>query len=182
MSGSLFVNTSMLLKSFILLVSSCDALNPNRSLIRAISQQQQHAQAFQAYPPNQYASVPGFSPQAKNMNSVSPMIIMSKLTCHVNAILKVGAEGAKLQDMLVSGDVSLCYAMGMRGLVGKEAINPWKCVGVEIPVCLNSLDHGQPYTDCDLSHESSLRTSSKMSQSPLWEPSRVTGPARVDVK
>lgn len=62
------------------------------------------------------------------------MIIMSKLTCHVNAILKVGADGAKLQDMLVSGDVSLCYAMGMRGLVGKEAINPWKCVGVEIPV------------------------------------------------
>lgn len=114
--------------------SSCDALNPNRSLIRAISQQQQHAQAFQTYPPGQLVNLPGFSPQARSLHSVSPMIIMSKLTCHVNAILKVGADGAKLQDMLVSGDVSLCYAMGMRGLVGKEAINPWKCVGVEIPV------------------------------------------------
>lgn len=113
---------------------SCDALNPNRSLIRAISQQQQHAHAFQSYPPSQLINFPGYSPQTKNIHSVSPMIIMSKLTCHVNAILKVGADGAKLQDMLVSGDVSLCYAMGMRGLVGKEAINPWKCVGVEIPV------------------------------------------------
>lgn len=113
---------------------SCDALNPNRSLIRAISQHQQHAHAFQCYPSSQLINFPGYSPQTKNIHSVSPMIIMSKLTCHVNAILKVGADGAKLQDMLVSGDVSLCYAMGMRGLVGKEAINPWKCVGVEIPV------------------------------------------------
>ena len=78
--------------------------------------------------------LPALSPQPKSMASVSPMIIMSKLSCHVNAILKLGADGAKLQSMLVSGDVSLCYALGMRGLVGKEAINPWKCVGVEIPV------------------------------------------------
>ena len=79
------------------------------------------------------------------------MIIMSKLSCHVNAILKVGADGAKLQSILVSGDVSLCYAMGMRGLVGKEAINPWKCVGVEIPVS----SERRPLALKDLSHRHS---------------------------
>lgn len=123
---------------------SCEALNPNRSLIRAISQQQQHAQAFHAYPSGHFAVLPGLSPQAKNLTSVSPMIIMSKLSCHVNAILQVGADGTKLQSMLVSGDVSLCYAMGMRGLVGKEAINPWKCVGVEIPVSQDSFSIDSP--------------------------------------
>ncbi|KAJ9115116.1 hypothetical protein QFC22_005446 [Naganishia vaughanmartiniae] len=111
----------------------CESLNPNRPLIRAITQQQQHMQAFQPYSSSEMSSIPGLSPSAKSLHSVSPMVIMSKLTCHVHAILKLGTEGAKLREILVTGDVALCYAMGMRGLVGKEAINPWKCVGVDIP-------------------------------------------------
>lgn len=93
-------------------------------------------QAFQSYSSSEMSSIGGLSPSAKSVHNVSPMVIMSKLTCHVNAILKLGTEGAKLQELLVTGDVALCYAMGMRGLVGKEAINPWKCVGVDIPVSL----------------------------------------------
>ncbi|KAJ9104569.1 hypothetical protein QFC21_002067 [Naganishia friedmannii] len=111
----------------------CESLNPNRPLIRAITQQQQHMQAFQPYSSSEMSPIGGLSPSAKSMHSVSPMLIMSKLTCHVNAVLKMGTEGAKLRELLVTGDVALCYAMGMRGLVGKEAINPWKCVGVDIP-------------------------------------------------
>lgn len=103
------------------------------------------------------------------------MIIMSKLSCHVNAILKLGADGAELQSMLVSGDVSLCYAMGMRGLVGKEAINPWKCVGVEIPVCFCIPDKHRKTCLIPDGHSNSLKTSSRTSRNLLWEPWRETG-------
>jgi hypothetical protein len=158
---------------------SCDALNPNRSLIRAISQQQQHAQTFQAYPPGgHFAMLPSLSPQPKNLTSVSPMIIMSKLSCHVDAILKLGADGTKLQPMLVGGDTSLCYAMGMRGLVGKEAINPWKCVGVEIPVSHVSV----PKTSVLTTLAFSPRTSSRTSQNLLWERSPGIGLVHADAR
>lgn len=122
--------------------------------------------------------LPSLSPQPKNLTSVSPMIIMSKLSCHVDAILKLGADGTKLQPMLVGGDTSLCYAMGMRGLVGKEAINPWKCVGVEIPV-----SHFSVWETSDLTTLGfSPRTSSRTSRNLLWGRWQGTGLVRAGVR
>ncbi len=46
----------------------------------------------------------------------------------------LGRQGEDLKRILVEGDLGMGLAMGMRGLVGKEAVNPWKVMGVEIPV------------------------------------------------
>jgi hypothetical protein len=64
----------------------------------------------------------------------SPLTILAKLSAHVEALMSVGQQGDDLKRILVEGDLGLGLAMGMRGLVGKEAINPWRVMGVEIPV------------------------------------------------
>jgi hypothetical protein len=62
------------------------------------------------------------------------LTILAKLSAHVEALMSVGQQGDDLKRILVEGDLGLGLAMGMRGLVGKEAINPWRVMGVEIPV------------------------------------------------
>lgn len=66
----------------------------------------------------------------------SAPIILEQLTSHVAAIVQLGEDGEDLRSILVGGDPQLALAMGMRGLVGKEAINPWRVLGYEIPVCM----------------------------------------------
>ncbi len=79
-----------------------------------------------------YPSTPNIKSQ--NAPSISPLAVLAKLANHVEELVNLGKDGVELKRVLVDGDVNVCLTMGMRGLVGREAINPWKCMGVEIPV------------------------------------------------
>lgn len=72
--------------------------------------------------------------QSTRPTRVDPEEVMVRIKDHVNAVMEVAERGVDLVEVLVGGDPLSCYERGMKGLVGIEAINPWKVLGFPIPV------------------------------------------------
>lgn len=59
---------------------------------------------------------------------------MARIKDHVKAVMSIAYQGQDMVGLLVEGDPIVCYRSGMKGLIGIEAINPWKILGFPIPV------------------------------------------------
>jgi hypothetical protein len=119
--------------------STQESLEPNRPLNLHYNQKLSVGNA--ASPPRSFEMYP------------SPTTTLEKLSKHVQALVKIGQSGIGLKDVLVEGDISLCMDLGMKGLIvseqsdthqipgpestkqGREALNPWKSLSINIPVC-----------------------------------------------